>query len=99
MQGKAMVNDSENHILELWEEQPREAQQISLDEIHAKAQRFETRIRRWRTVGTPLIVLLMISNTVESVWPGGMRTRRGSSRRKLMRSIRGRSLCETEDLR
>src|SRR5437867_7749992 len=70
MQGKAMVNDSENHILELWEEQPREAQQISLDEIHAKAQRFETRIRRWRTVGTPLIVLLMISNTVESVWPG-----------------------------
>ena len=65
-----MANDSENDIHGRWEEQPREAQRISLDEIHAKAQRFETRTRRWRTVGTPLIILLVIANTVEAVWPG-----------------------------
>jgi hypothetical protein len=65
-----MVNDSENDTNGLWEEQPREAQRISLDEIHAKAHRFETRTRRWRTVGSGVIVVAVIANIVEALWPG-----------------------------
>jgi hypothetical protein len=65
-----MLNDSENGVHEIWEEQPREAQRISLDEIHDKGRRVESRRRRWKTVGTAFFILLVSENSVEVVWPG-----------------------------
>lgn len=64
-----MTNDSENDVHRVWENQPRDPQRISLDAIHANAQRLETRTQRWRIVGATLMILLVISNTVEAVWP------------------------------
>lgn len=54
----------------MWEEQPRETQRISLDEVHEKALRSETRRRQWKTVGTAFFILLVIENSVEAIWPG-----------------------------
>jgi len=65
-----MLNESENEVHVMWGEQPREAQRISLDEIHAKAQRAETRRRQWKTAGTVFFILLVIENGVEAIWPG-----------------------------
>ena len=65
-----MASNPETDIHTLWQEQPAETQPISLDEIRTRAQRFETKTRRWRNVGAPLVILLVISNAVEVVWPG-----------------------------
>ena len=65
-----MLNESENDVHMMWEEQPREAKRISLDEIHAKARRAETRRRQWKPVGTIFFILLVIENSVEAIWPG-----------------------------
>jgi hypothetical protein len=65
-----MMNESENEVHVMWEEQPREAKRISLDEIHAKARRAETRRRQWKPVATVFFVLLVIENSVEAIWPG-----------------------------
>ena len=65
-----MPNDSKSLAHRIWEDQPRERQQILLEEIHAKAQRFETRMQRRKTIGPALFILLVISNTVEVLWPG-----------------------------
>ena len=65
-----MPNDSENSVHRIWEDQPRERQQIPLEEIHTKAQRFETRTQRRKTIGTAMFILLVISNTVEVLLPG-----------------------------
>ena len=65
-----MPNDSENSVHRIWEDQPRERQQIPREEIHAKAQRFENRRQRWTTIGTAIFIVLVISNTVEVLWPG-----------------------------
>ena len=65
-----MGTDSENDVQQLWQEQPRQAQRMSLEEIRAKAQRFETKTRRWRNVGAASVIVAVIANTVEVVWPG-----------------------------
>ena len=65
-----MLNEFENEVHLMWEEQPREAKPISLDEIHAKARRAETRRRQWKPVGTIFFILLVIENSVEAIWPG-----------------------------
>ena len=65
-----MASNPETDIHTLWQEQPTETQPMSLDEIRTRAQRFDTKTRRWRNVGAPLVILLVIANAVEVVWPG-----------------------------
>ena len=65
-----MGNDPETDIHKLWQEQTGVVQPVSLHEIRAKAQRFEAKTRRWRNVGATCVILLVIGNAVEVVWPG-----------------------------
>lgn len=65
-----MWNESESGVHVMWEEQPRETQRISLEEIHARARRSETRRRQSKTVGIVFFILLVIENSVEAIWPG-----------------------------
>jgi hypothetical protein len=65
-----MGNDPGTDIQTLWQKQPREPQRISLDEIRAKAEHFEINTRRWRTVGRAVVILLVIINVFEIMWPG-----------------------------
>jgi hypothetical protein len=65
-----MANDPDREMARLWQAQPREEHTMSLAEIRAKAERFEAKTRRWNRVGGASIVVLVIANAVEVLWPG-----------------------------
>jgi hypothetical protein len=47
------------NIQRMWNEQPREEQKMSIDEIRERAQRFEQRTRRWNVITALLIVVIV----------------------------------------
>lgn len=65
-----MGSNSENDIHKLWQEQPADRQRMLLDDIRAKARRFETRTARWRNVGAVAVIVAVIAEAVQVVWPG-----------------------------
>jgi hypothetical protein len=64
-----MESNTDTQILTLWQKQTSEEQRIPLDEIRTKAERLDTKTRRWRGFTTGLFILLL---TVEAwqVWIG-----------------------------
>ena len=62
-----MASNSDTSIHRLWQEQAREEQTMSLSEIRTKAERLDTRTRRWNAIGAVSIVLLLILETWQ-VW-------------------------------
>jgi hypothetical protein len=65
-----MASDPEPDVHKLWQDQPGESHRMSLDEIRVKAERFDAKTRRQRTLGAALVIVLAIGTAVEVVWPG-----------------------------
>ena len=55
-----MERSADTEILRLWEQQSREEQIMPLDDIRTKAERLDTKTRRWREATTVLVILLVI---------------------------------------
>ena len=55
-----MESNADAAILRLWQKQAGEEQMMPLDEIRIKAERLDTKTRRWRVVTAMLFILLLI---------------------------------------
>ncbi len=64
-----MESSADTEILRLWEQQSREEQIMPLDDIRTKAERLDTKTRRWRGATTVLVILLVIVEAWQ-VWRG-----------------------------
>lgn len=62
-----MESNADTKILSLWQKQASEEQMMPLDEIRTKAERLDTKNRRWRVVGPVFFILLLIKGALE-VW-------------------------------
>jgi hypothetical protein len=65
-----MASNSADDIHRLWQEQPAERPPQSSDDMRVTAQRFETRTRWWRNAGAAAVVVAVIAEAVQVVWPG-----------------------------
>jgi hypothetical protein len=65
-----MGSNAENDIHKLWQEQPADRQRVLPEDIRAKARRFETRAERWRNVGAAAVIVAVIAEAVQVLWPG-----------------------------
>jgi hypothetical protein len=61
------MDSNADTILTLWQKQAREEPMMPLDEIRTKAERLDTKTRRWRVVTVVLFILLLIKGALE-VW-------------------------------
>jgi hypothetical protein len=64
-----MESNADTEILRLWQQQSREEQIMPLDDIRTKAERLDTKTRRWRGATTVLVILLVIIEAWQ-VWFG-----------------------------
>jgi len=64
-----MDRKPETEIEKAWQQQPREAARISVEEIRARAERFDGSVRWWRNVGATVVVIAVIAE-VWQVWYG-----------------------------
>ena len=62
-----MESKADTEILRLWQQQASEDQMMPLDEIRTKAERLDTKTRRWRVVTAALLIVLLIKGALE-VW-------------------------------
>jgi hypothetical protein len=62
-----MESKADTDILGLWQQQASEEQMMPLDEIRTKAERLDTKTRRWRVVTAVFFILLLIKGASE-VW-------------------------------
>ena len=72
-----MNANADTEILRLWQQQTSEEHMMPLDEIRTKAERLDTKARRWRGATTVLVILAVIIEAWQ-VWRGeGMLERAG----------------------
>ena len=64
-----MESNADTEILRLWEQQSREEQIMPVADIRTKAERLDTKTRRWRGATTVLVILLVIVEAWQ-VWRG-----------------------------
>jgi len=64
-----MESSADTEILRLWEQLSREEQIMPLDDIRTKAERLDTKTRRWRGATAVLVILLVIVEAWQ-VWRG-----------------------------
>ena len=64
-----MNANADTEILRLWQQQTSEEHMMPLDEIRTKAERLDTKTRRWRAVTAVLFLLLVIMEAWQ-VWRG-----------------------------
>jgi hypothetical protein len=64
-----MDRKPETDIEKVWHQQPRDAAPISVDEIRARAERFDSRTRWWRTVGAAVVIIAVVAEVLQ-VWYG-----------------------------
>jgi hypothetical protein len=63
-----MAGDSGMNVQGLWQAQAREGPTMSMADIRAKAERFEARTRRWRTIGALAVIAIAIGNILEAIF-------------------------------
>jgi len=56
-------------IENVWQRQPGEPGRVAVEEIRAKAQRFDARVRWWRSVGAAVLIIAVIAE-ISQVWYG-----------------------------
>ena len=61
------MNESDRDIHRLWHEQSREENQMSTDDIRAKAERLEQRVRGWKITGG-LLLAVVIGAEAWQIW-------------------------------
>jgi hypothetical protein len=64
-----MTSDNKTGIEQEWRQQPLGRQTMSLEEIRAKAKKFDMKVKRWSVVGGISVALLLVGNALE-VWLG-----------------------------
>jgi len=64
-----MERKPDTTIEKAWQQQPRETAPFSVDDIRAKAQHFEAKVRWWRNVGGAALIVAVIAEIVQ-VWVG-----------------------------
>jgi len=64
-----MESNADTEILRLWQKQASDERMMPLDEIRTKAERLDTKTRRWRVV-TAVLVLLLVIVEAWQVWRG-----------------------------
>jgi hypothetical protein len=62
-----MNGNADTEILRLWQQEAGEEQLMPLDEIRTKAERLDTKTRRWHVFTLGLVLLLLIEGALE-VW-------------------------------
>ena len=55
----------DDNIRRMWHEQPREGQAMSIDDIRARAQRFDERVRGWKVTGGVLFAVIVVVELVQ----------------------------------
>jgi hypothetical protein len=55
-----MESSADTEVLRLWQQQAREERVMPLDEIRTKAERLDTKTRRWRVLTAVLFILVVI---------------------------------------
>jgi hypothetical protein len=63
-----MDREPETEIEKAWHQQPRDAARISVEEIRARAERFDSTVRWWRNVGATVIILAVIAEVAQVWW-------------------------------
>lgn len=61
-----MSNDFESEVQELWQGQPRKEPSMTVEEIRAKAQRFERKVRRGSALAGAIFVFAFIADGVHA---------------------------------
>jgi hypothetical protein len=64
-----MDRKPESSIEKAWQQQPRAAARISVEEIRAKAERFDASVRWWRNGGAAVVIIAVIAEVLQ-VWYG-----------------------------
>jgi hypothetical protein len=64
-----MESNADSEILRLWQQQAREEEMMPFDEIRTRAERLDTKTRRWRVV-TAVLCLLAVILEAWQVWRG-----------------------------
>ena len=72
-----MDSSADSELLSLWQKQASEEQMMPLDDIRTKAERLDTKTRRWRMATAVLFVLLLIKLALEVWIQEGMLERAG----------------------
>jgi len=62
-----MANEREPDIGQMWRQQPQERQTMAVEQIRAKANAFDAKVKRWYLVGGSLVAVLLAKNAWE-VW-------------------------------
>jgi hypothetical protein len=63
-----MDRKPETEIEKAWQQQPRDAARIPVEDIRAKAERFDARVRWWRNVGASVVTLAVIAEVAQVWW-------------------------------
>jgi hypothetical protein len=61
------MSDPERDIHRLWRNQPREEHAMSVDDVRARAERLQQRVRRWNVVGAAVFVVVVVAEAWQ-VW-------------------------------
>lgn len=64
-----MDRKPETEIEKAWQQQPREAARISVEEIRTRAERFDATVRWWRNVGAAVVIIAVTAEVLQ-VWYG-----------------------------
>jgi hypothetical protein len=64
------MTDAEVQVRAIWMNQSREESSPALDEIRVRAERFDSKTKRWRSSGLIAGIAVVAVNVVEAVWPG-----------------------------
>ena len=64
-----MESSADTEILRLWQQEGREEQMMPLDDIRTKAERLDTKSRRWRVLTAGLFILVLLVEAWQ-VWRG-----------------------------
>jgi hypothetical protein len=62
-----MSNDDERDIKQMWQQQPRERQMMTIEEVRRRATDFDKKVEQWKLVGGVTFALLLVKNAWE-VW-------------------------------
>lgn len=72
-----MESNADTAILTMWQQQAGEEKMMPLHEIRTRAERLDTKTRRWRVVTAVLLILMLIKLAVEVWIQEGMLERAG----------------------
>jgi hypothetical protein len=77
MKGEQVVDEPARDIQRAWQQQPREERRMAVDDVRAKAQRLEQRVRGWKVTGGLLLAAIVGAETWQIWIPNPLLERTG----------------------